>query len=234
MAALICTVATAAVVHESSTVFAAGWTTALLRERLNDWAQERQAWTQEDWNAAEQTLTQAIQLTPQDTVVLDQLTQLYSIRGRKEWTGGEAGSPEVGWYVRAAEVQQRSIDLRPLNAIAWANLAVSQSAAGLPLDKVFATWRRANQLGPLEPEVRTTLQALVLRHWSDAPVDAIAWMEQREPGVSARLVREEKVRQQQQLEATEAIAAAEAASVAAAVRRAAISAAAARAKAAGY
>lgn len=234
LAALLCTAAAAVVVRESVTVFSAGWSTAPLREQLNDWAQDRQAWTQEDWDVAEQTLQQAIALTPQDTVVQDQLAQLYALRGRKEWTTGEPGSPEVGWYVKAAEVQQRSIDLRPLNAIAWANLAVSQSAASLPLEQVFATWRRAHQLGPLEPEVNAALQALVLRYWDEAPADAVAWMEQREPGVRARLLREEAARQQQAQDAVEAAAAEEAASAAAATRRAAIEAAAARAKAAGY
>lgn len=234
VAALLGTAGAVAMVREASSVFAASWSTASLREGLNDWSTEQQEWTPEQWDDAERTLKQAVELTPQDAVLFEQLGLLYAIRGRKEWTGGEPGSPEVGWYLKSAAAQQQAIDLRPLHPMAWANLAMSQSASGQPLETVFATWRRANQLGPLEPEVQETLALLVMRHWYEAPPDLIAWMELREPGVRERVAQALADHLQQEKDAVQAAAAEAAASAAAATRRAALEAARTKARLSGY
>ncbi|WP_110402155.1 hypothetical protein [Sphaerotilus hippei] len=228
------TVAAGAMVREAGRVFSASWSTAELRNDLNDWSTGRAPWTPEQWQQAEGTLKAALELTPDDVVLIDQLAQLHALRGQSVWTGGQPGSPEIGWYTQALTLQQRSVALRPGNAQAWASLAVMQSAAGQPAATVFASWRRANELGPKEEDVQPTLAALVLRHWQETPEDVMAWMLRREPGIIDRLRREGLALQKQAAEAEAAAAAEVAASAAAAERRAALEVARQKARQAGY
>lgn len=232
--ALLGTVLALGVMQVAAVHLKASWSTAATRVKIDEWSDGRSLWTDVEWIDAERRLKAAALLTPHDATLQEALGLLHALQGRDIWTTGAPDSEEVEWYRLAIVHQREAVALRPGHALAWANLAVSQSAVGEPLAVWGATWRQALTLGPKEPEVRQILAALALRHWDGLPPDMVAWMEERDPGIGQRIVQQERERQRAEAEAVAAAEAAAAASAAAAGRRAAIAAAAARARAAGY
>jgi tetratricopeptide (TPR) repeat protein len=186
LAGTLCVVA-ACVVQQATVLMAADWTSSTTRHDLSKWATGETAHTPEQWEAARQALQEAIALTPRDATLHDALAQLYGVRGRALWTTGAPDSPEVTAYREALSHQEASIRLRPTNAMAWANLALMQYAVNETPDVLFKSWREAARLGPREHEVTETLVSVATQIWPFAPDDIRQWVEQRKPGLSAKL-----------------------------------------------
>jgi tetratricopeptide (TPR) repeat protein len=161
----------AGVISFSYKVFESDRDTMSTRQDMVLWANGFISWSPEEWAATEGRVLRSLELTPSDANMWDTLSQLYASRGRKEWTTGQPGSPEYGWYTKALDAQMRSIALRPRNAMAWVQRAICEGAVGRPAEDVYTSWRQALALGPNEPEVHEVLLPYMLQIWDDAPED---------------------------------------------------------------
>lgn len=187
LAAATALLTTAVLMVHGTAVVASDWGSTVERAHLNRWSTGEYEWTEPEWEAMERSVLRDMERTPQDAGLYDQLALLYSLQGAKAWVNGDPGSPEHKWYSRALEAQERSIQLRPGYAMAWANKAMFQSAIGVPDEEVFASWRRARSLGPYIPEVRATLVAVTEIHGNSAPLDVKKWSVEVDPNLPARI-----------------------------------------------
>lgn len=181
LAATLCVTA-AVVVQQAVVLFAADWSSSSVRHQLGLWTQGTREHTDAQWELAQQDLTRAVALTPNDPTLHDALAQLHGLRGQTLWTTGAEGSPELEAYRAALEHQQASLRIRPTHAMAWANLALFHLALNSPPEDLLKAWREAARLGPKEIDVENTLASVANDIWPIAPPDMKAWVEARRPG----------------------------------------------------
>ncbi len=132
------------------------------------WAGGRAKWTIPDWVKARAALLRALETTPENAAIHDQLGILYSVRGRDA-----VRSPDTqqAFYREAARHQRASLALRPRHAWAWAALTQSLEVIEPRSDAMWSAWRSAYAYGPHEPAVQASLLEIGLRAWPAAPMD---------------------------------------------------------------
>ena len=172
---------------EALRIGGADWRSSQVRLQVTRWASGEQKWTPEEWQQALTELQRALTKTPEDAVLHEHVALLYTLEGQARWGDGGAESPGVAAYRQAVIEQKKALALRPRQAQAWANLATMLYAIDAPADEGFAAWRKALELGPNEPEVKTSLRALAELTWPIAPQDVLDWLERDSPGRLAQL-----------------------------------------------
>lgn len=148
---------------------------ASARYHIAAWTGGKQQWNVPQWLDARDGLEAAIRITPENPMLYDYLGALYAFRGN-------LASRNVGvrtvFFEQAVPYQQKSIELRPHNASAWANYAHTLYMLGVRDDRLQEAERHAIALGQYESGVRRTVQDVMLGSWQSQPTDLQAWMQQ--------------------------------------------------------
>lgn len=142
------------------------------RYRIDGWLSGKTQWTVPQWLAARDDLLASARITPDSPVTFDYLAVLNMLRGQRAWA---APSLREAYFTDALNYQRVSLQLRPENGAAWANLALSQYA----LDDhpgAAESMRMALRYGPHELRVKQLLSDLVLSMWADVPDDLKNWL----------------------------------------------------------
>lgn len=175
-------------VWDSVPVFRADQVGTRVRTDVQRWGDGAAPWTLEQWQGAKGAVEQAIAWTPNDASLHELLSALYALRGTREWgDGNPATSPGVALYRQALNHQERALQLRPLNAMAWAQMALLHYAVGEDANAMWAAWRQAHKLGPNEADVRFQLTEVARQGWWAVPADVRQAVDGWAPGSAAKL-----------------------------------------------
>lgn len=185
LALTLCLVA-ACVVAQAAVLMAADWLATSSRYEVARWAELGKTFDEAEWEQARVQLDRAVALTPEDASLHDSVSQLHAVKAQSLWTTGAADSPEMEAYRKAVNALERSVKIRPTNALSWANLTLMRYTVGTEADTLFATWQEAARLGPREQVVETLLISML----GSMPVmteEMADWGEARKPGLRAYL-----------------------------------------------
>lgn len=185
LALTLCVTATCVVV-QAAVLMAADWLATSSRYEVARWAELGKKFDELEWEQARIQLDRALALTPEDAALHDSMAQLHAVKAQSLWTTGAAGSPEMEAYSKAVAALERSVKIRPTNALSWANLTLMRYTVGTEADTLFATWQEAARLGPREQAVETILISM-LTSMPMMTEDMVEWGEVRKPGLRAYL-----------------------------------------------
>ena len=183
LAVSLCAVA-ASVVQQSAVLMASDWLATSSRYEVARWAELGKEFDEAQWEHARQQLERALALTPEDAALHDSMSQLHAVKAQSLWNAnGGMESPEVtAAYRDAVASLEKSVAIRPTNALAWSNLALMRYTVGSDADTLFTTWEQAARLGPREQPVENILTAML----GSMPVmteDMLTWGDERRPGL---------------------------------------------------
>jgi len=187
LAVSLCAVA-ASVVQQSAVLMASDWLATSSRYEVARWAELGKEFDEAEWEHARQQLERALALTPEDAALHDSMSQLHAVKAQSLWNAnGGTGSPEVtDAYRKAVASLEKSVEIRPTNALSWANLALMRYTVGTEAETLFATWEEAARLGPREQVVENVLVTM-LGSMPMMTEDMVEWGDARRPGLRAFL-----------------------------------------------
>lgn len=118
------------------------------------------------WRDAQSRLERALELSPADPGIAEDLGRLHEARPRALQGGGAAD------LQRSLDYLRRSLRTRPTSPYTWANLAFVKSRIGALDAEFYQALENAARLGPWEPEVQLLLADIGFRYWHDMPKKA--------------------------------------------------------------
>lgn len=129
---------------------------------METWGAGQQVISDSNWNIAHESLTQALNHSPNNPEYLALMGSLY------EWrvVGNELDLTEAAKnYEKALDYYQQALQLRPAFSFYWANVAVIKSRLGIIDNAFFTTVNRAIVLGSWEPGVQLKIADALLNVW---------------------------------------------------------------------
>ena len=165
--------ATGAVVWYAVPVIRADFTVLEARAIVRSWADGKAAWTTKRWVKAHDDTLAALQITPDNPTLHDQMGVINLVRARDAWASREM---EIKFYAEAARWQRSSLALRPGHGWTWAALAESLQGLQPGSDEAWHAWRQARRYTPHEISVQDSLFRIGFAQWKRAPADVKAWM----------------------------------------------------------
>jgi tetratricopeptide (TPR) repeat protein len=159
-------------IWQAQRVMRADFLSLQARYRIDLWSREKARWTVAEWIEARDDLLTSADVAPDNPLTFDYLGLLNALRGKQAW---DTPALRHAYFSEAMAFQRRSLQLRPENGAAWANLALSQFA----LDDhagAIASMRSALKFGPYELPVKLMSSELVLAMWAEAPTDMKDWL----------------------------------------------------------
>lgn len=170
--------------HFAWRMFATDWLALQPRVNVFKWGAGKAPMTVRDWVQARNQTQQAIALNPGNPMLHDVLASLYLLRARQSPAGSAYAA---SLYTEAVAHQKASLALRPGHGWAWAGLAESLLALNPANPEGWQAWRNAQQQGPYELHISTTLYFAGKRAGTQAPPDVQQWLHHIEENASPRL-----------------------------------------------
>lgn len=143
------------------------------RALVRSWAEGKAKWTVSRWVFARDSTLRAIQTTPDNPALYDQMGVIYLIRARDAWRSAAA---QRELYDEAARHFRQSLALRPRHGWTWASLAEALQVMEPGSQVAWDAWRNAQRYTPYELPVQSTLLRIGFLGWKTAPDDVKAWM----------------------------------------------------------
>lgn len=163
----------AAVAWYAVPVIRADFTVLEARAIVRSWADGKTQWTTKRWVKAHDDTLAALQITPDNPTLHDQMGVINLVRARDAWASREM---EVMFYGEAARWQRSSLNLRPGHGWTWAALAESLQALQPGSEEAWFAWRQARRFTPHEISVQDNLYRVGFSQWKAAPADVKGWM----------------------------------------------------------
>jgi hypothetical protein len=130
-------------------------------QEINRWETPGQRFRGDEWTRVMQYLTKSLHYSPNNAWSLEEMGTFQLRRMRA------ATDPALAMAaVRSANAHfHMTLIERPASPFAWANLALSKLYLDELDDELFAALRRADELGPWEPEVQQSVLFVGLAAW---------------------------------------------------------------------
>jgi predicted Zn-dependent protease len=170
--------------HFAWRMFATDWLALQPRVSLIKWGADQAPLNVSEWVQARNQTQQALAMNPGNPMLHDLLASLYLLRAQQSRAGSAFAT---SMYTEAVAHQQASLALRPGHGWAWAGLAQSLLALNPANPEGWQAWRNANQQGPYELQISTTLYFAAKRAGTHAPPDVQQWLHQTEQNAPPRL-----------------------------------------------
>jgi len=132
------------------------------RRAMAQWAAERRAPRESEWQAARAAVERAAALAPGNPLYVEELGRLLEMRAAQLDRAG----PEARNLLEGARAQfRRAAELRPGSPYAWASLALVKFRLNELDFEFYGALDRAARFGPWEPAVQLTLADIGLGSW---------------------------------------------------------------------
>ncbi len=160
--ALIGTAVLGYAAYESAKRGLADWRSMRWRHEIASWTERRAVFTPERQQQAITTLIDALELTPDDPTLIEQMGILHDLRA----TGYPAGSESRRLNLAQALIYFRNaVGLRPTSPYTWANIVLTKYQLGQFDEEFSAAMRHALDFGPWEPAVQLIVADTGLGAW---------------------------------------------------------------------
>ena len=129
---------------------------------IERWAKPGQAYRADDWTRVTQYLAKSLHYSPRNPWSLEEMgtLQLRGINAARDPLLAVAAARNANANFR------RALAERPTSPFTWANLALTKLYLAEQDDELFQALRRAEELGPWEPEVQQTVVFVGLAVWN--------------------------------------------------------------------
>lgn len=141
-------------------------------QEINRWATPGQRFRGDEGTRVMQYLTESLHYSPKNAWSLEEMG-VFELRRMRAATDPALGMAAV----RSANLHfHMALIERPTSPFAWANLTLSKLYLDEQDDELFAALRRADELGPWEPEVQQLVLLVGLAAWDKLDTDQRAAM----------------------------------------------------------
>lgn len=144
------------------------------RKQIVGWASgESQPASAAEWDEARDAMLAALDITPDNAALQEQMGDLYVVAGRRDWADQALRLRHFG---QAVAYYQKALALRPTDPQTWASLAVAYQGLGQTGAPLHQAWAKALALGPNEGHVQPMLLETALATWSASSNEMKSWM----------------------------------------------------------
>jgi tetratricopeptide (TPR) repeat protein len=138
---------------------------------VNEWRDGRgPAFTPQIWEQARKSLQSALQTSPDDAALLDDLGFLHADRAQalgKQRPGSAAYVYQLALLDEAIAHYRAATPLRPTFPYSWAYLALAKHTRGQPDAEMWTAFDRALQYGRNEGGVQPPIAQVAFAHWAE-------------------------------------------------------------------
>ena len=143
------------------------------RQKIGQWASGAVREPSEAaWASALQDMQAALSIAPGNPVLQEQLGDLYTVAGRRDWYDTPVRKQH---FANAVAQYKKALALRPTDPQTWASLAAAYQGLGEHPDDLAQAWHMALKYGPHEGHVQPMLLELALSQWATATPDMQQW-----------------------------------------------------------
>jgi hypothetical protein len=132
------------------------------RRAMAQWAGDKHAPGEAEWQAAHAALERAAALAPANPLYVEEIGRLLELRA----TGMDRADPAARTLLQQSRAQFRqAVAMRPGSPYAWASLALVKFRLNEMDYEFYGALERAGRFGPWEPAVQITLADIGLAGW---------------------------------------------------------------------